>query len=250
MNQLCNRKQAVAFLKNELKDLRQNGPMLIQKEGKDFQQIRHKANLLETILQVTIAMRDEEFAALRFRYESLRHTSSGNQLLPKAKPNGKDKALSASLMRQPPLKGLIHAALAMLFLIFNITAADAQLKLTRPVGEETIKLFANARCNCSATDTVTVSKDFPVSYRSYFVNDIYEHMQTVPFRIYYASGTGQQLYYISKGFCRNISTLVPLPQPGFYFVRFYDEAKPALIEIDARQKTIYVKAWGNCVLHQ
>ena len=141
------------------------------------------------------------------------------------------------------------AVTSVLILLFSI-AGFSQVNLKQnPVPDDVVKVFINARCACSATDTATVA-GFPAMYRSFFVNAVYDQGEIIPFQIYYAEKQGSQLYWISKGMCRNISTSVPLPQPGFYFVRFFDEAKPALIEIDARKPKLLVRAFGKCELHE
>lgn len=141
----------------------------------------------------------------------------------------------------------IKAFTTLVILVFAIPAFS-QLKLTVPAPAEIIQVFQNAECGCFQHDTLTIQK-FPASYRSTLVNLVYETMDVIPFEIFYAQKRGGQLYFISRGVCRGISTLVPICQPGWYFVRFYDEAKPALIEINAETTTLFVQEWGKCTLH-
>ena len=139
-------------------------------------------------------------------------------------------------------------ALFTVILLVSSIPAFSQLKLTRPVPAEIIRVFQYAECGCSQRDTLTVQK-FPASYRSTLVNLIYEPMAVIPFEIFYAEKRGGQIYFISRGICRGISTLIPIRQPGWYFVRFYDEQKPALIEINAETTTFFIQEWGKCTLH-
>ncbi len=126
---------------------------------------------------------------------------------------------------------------------------------TSPVSDQLVKAFLNARCSCSALDTAELRPNakgnlHPNSYRSHFVNSIYTEVDgSIPFQVYYAEKQGGQLYLINKGYCRNISTLVPIPQPGWYFVRYFHDAKPALIEVDATTPTLKVRSFGKCELH-
>ncbi len=132
----------------------------------------------------------------------------------------------------------------------------AQPNLTaNPVSHDLVRVFINARCHCSAIDTLHLAPNakgdpFPNAYRSLFVNAIYTEADgRIPFQVYYAEKQGAQLYLIQKGWCRHYSTLVPLPQPGWYFVRYFHGAKPALLEIDATAPRIIVRSFGKCELH-
>ena len=157
--------------------------------------------------------------------------------------------LSESAFKEVYRKYYASAVTAILILLFSI-AGFSQVNLKQnPVPDDVVKVFINARCDCSATDTATVAS-FPAMYRSFFVNSIYNDGEYIPFQVYYAENIQSQLYLISKGACRNLNTTIPLPAPGFYFVRFYHAAKPALIEIDARQTELKIRAFGKCELHE
>ena len=132
--------------------------------------------------------------------------------------------------------------------------AQANLK-SSPVSDQVIRVFLNARCSCSDLDTLQLRPNakgglYPNLYRSSFVNSIYTDADgTVPFQVYYAEKQGGQLYLVQKGWCRNISTSIPLPAPGWYFVRYFHEGKPALVEVDATTPILKVRSFGKCELH-
>lgn len=143
-----------------------------------------------------------------------------------------------------------YGAMVTLALILLFSVQCFAQNFTKTIPPEVINVFQNARCACSAAATATVAT-FPASYRSHFVNSVYTETDGfIPFQMYYSPDVGQQLNFHAKGFCRHISLLIPMPRPGFYFVRFFHQGKPALIEIDARKPTIYVKAFGKCEIHE
>ncbi|MCF8245522.1 MAG: hypothetical protein K9J37_13610 [Saprospiraceae bacterium] len=125
-----------------------------------------------------------------------------------------------------------------------------------PVPYNTVSAFHNARCHFTDTDTFTISLGnnssyFPTSYRTDLPSKIFTAAdRAVPFGIYYQESTTSQLYLIAKGYCRNISTLVPLPRPGWYFVRYFHQAKPALVVINARHQTLKITINGACEIHE
>jgi hypothetical protein len=131
------------------------------------------------------------------------------------------------------------------------TAAFGQLDLTKlqPVDQQLIRCFVNARCATHGDSTFAV-EGFPSFFRTQFISKFYDFGEVIPFRIYYAEDVGQPLYFIQHGRCRGFSITCPLPQRGFYFVRFFNEAKPALVEIDARELTVKVKMYGACEIHE
>ena len=137
-----------------------------------------------------------------------------------------------------------------LFCLCLAFAASAQLDLGKlqPVDQQVVRCFVNARCATHGDSTFNVGK-FPSFFRTQFISKFYSFNEVIPFRIYYAEDVGQPLYYIQHGCCRGFSITCPLPQPGFYFVRFFNEAKPALVEIDARTLTVKVKMYGACEIH-
>jgi hypothetical protein len=137
-----------------------------------------------------------------------------------------------------------------LFSLCLAFAASAQLDLGKleTVDPHVVRCFVNARCATHGDSTFTVEQ-FPSFFRTKFISKFYDFGETIPFRIYYAEDVGKPLYYIQHGFCRGFSISCPLPQPGFYFVRFFNEAKPALVEIDARKPTVKVKMYGACEIH-
>ncbi len=139
-------------------------------------------------------------------------------------------------------------AAAILILLFSLPGF-AQLDLTKAktVPVSVVADFQNVPCNCAATDTFTIAA-FPTSYRSDFVASAFEPGDIVGFEIYYAHEIGDFLYLIGTGRCRNYSNLIPLPQAGFYFVRYFHAVRPALIEIDARCERVTIKAFGKCKL--
>ncbi len=156
---------------------------------------------------------------------------------------------TSHVIKGGPPKRLTCLALAFFLLpLMAFTQTKESLK-SKPVSDGVVKVFLNARCACSATDTARIAA-YPALYRNNFVNAIYDPGETIPFRVYFAEKQGGQLYFISKGVCRNISTSIKIPEPGYYFVRFFHEAKPALIEVDARKTTLYVRAFGKCELHE
>lgn len=137
-----------------------------------------------------------------------------------------------------------------LILLCLSTAAFGQLDLSKlePVDQHVVRCFVNARCATYGDSSFTVEQ-FPSFFRTQFISKFYSFGETIPFRIYYAEDVGKPLYFIQHGFCRGFSISCPLPQPGFYFVRFFNEAKPALVEIDAREPTVKVKMYGACEIH-
>jgi len=141
----------------------------------------------------------------------------------------------------------------LLLLLFSLSgpACFAQLDLTKlqPVDQHIIRCFVNARCATYGDSTFTVEK-FPSFFRTQFISKFYDLKEVIPFRIYYAEDIGKPVYHILNGSCRGFSITCPLPQPGFYFVRFFHAAKPALVEIDARKPTIHVKMYGACEIHE
>lgn len=138
-----------------------------------------------------------------------------------------------------------------LLLLLLKTAVFSQLDLTKlqPVDPHIIHCFVNARCSTHGDSTFTVD-NFPSFFRTQFVSRFYEPKEVIPFRIYYAEDIGKPLYLIQLGYCRGFSITCPLPQPGFYFVRLFHEARPAFVEIDARSPTIHVKMYGACEIHE
>lgn len=152
----------------------------------------------------------------------------------------------------PRITGAIFLLVA---LLATTSAAQPNLKST-PVGDEVVNEFVNARCACSQLDTARLSHNrqgepFPNAYVSDFPNTAFTIEDgAVPFEIYYAEVPGGQLYRVGKGACRAFHITVPLPAPGFYFVRFYSMAKPALIEVDARTPRLLVRAFGRCEIHE
>lgn len=141
--------------------------------------------------------------------------------------------------------------LLILLLILSGPACFAQLDLTKlqRVDEQVIRCFINARCATHGDSTFTV-KRFPAFFRTQFISKFYDLKEVIPFHIYYARDIGEPLYYIQHGSCRGFSITCPLPHPGFYFVRFFHAAKPALVEIDARKPTVHVKMYGACEIHE
>ncbi|MCU0345852.1 MAG: hypothetical protein MUC59_02835 [Saprospiraceae bacterium] len=137
-----------------------------------------------------------------------------------------------------------------LILLCLSTAAFGQLDLSKlqSVDQHVVRCFVNARCATHGDSTFTVEK-FPSFFRTQFISKFYSFNEFIPFRIYYAEDVGKPLYYIQHGCCRGFSITCPLPQSGFYFVRFFHEAKPALVEIDARTPTVKVKMYGACEIH-
>lgn len=150
------------------------------------------------------------------------------------------------------MKSKIHAnkIKLTLFSLCLSVATFGQLDLTKlqPVDQQVIRCFVNARCATHGDSTFTV-KQFPSFFRTQFISKFYDFGEVIPFRIYYAEDLGQPLYFIQHGCCRGFSITCPLPQPGFYFVRLFHEAKPALVEIDARKPTVHVKMYGACEIH-
>jgi hypothetical protein len=141
------------------------------------------------------------------------------------------------------------AILILLFALPQFAAAQLDLTKAKTVPVQVLADFQNAPCNCHATDTFTVAA-FPTSYRSDFVASAFEPGDVVAFEIYYAHDTGDFLYLVGTGRCRNYSNLIPLPQPGFFFIRYFHAERPALIEIDARCERVTLKAFGKCKLPQ
>ncbi len=138
-----------------------------------------------------------------------------------------------------------------LFLLILKTAAFGQLDLSKlqPIDEHVIRCFVNARCSTHGDSTFTVEK-YPSFFRTQFISKFYNLKEVIPFRIYYAEDIGKPVYFIQQGYCRGFSITCPLPQPGFYFVRFFHKAKPAFAEIDARKPAVRVKMYGACVIHE
>jgi hypothetical protein len=144
------------------------------------------------------------------------------------------------------------AVLILLFALPQFAAAQLDLTKAKTVPVSVISDFQNAPCTCAATDTFTVAA-FPTSHRSLFVASAFDLLlptESIRFEIYYAHDTGDFLYLVGTGRCRNYSNLIPLPQPGFYFVRYFHHQHPALIEIDARCEQVTLKAFGKCKLPQ
>lgn len=160
--------------------------------------------------------------------------------------------LELSEEQQTPRRTIRHHAArfaAILILLMSAIPGFAQLDLTNAklVPVSVVADFLNVPCHCAATDTFTVAA-FPTSYRSDFVASAFEPGDSPRFEIYYAHDQGDFLYLIGTGACRNYSNLIPLPQAGYYFVRYFHEQRPALIEVDARCERITLKAYGKCRL--
>lgn len=205
----------------------------------------------DVILSEATSFVSRGYPAGRIRH-NYRHLEAAQRALGALTDDEFDRLMQRAA-RRPPIRPNFNRFLrtlgAVLLLLLPCSGfTQVNLKST-PVPSDVVTVFINARCACSATDTATVTS-FPAMYRSHFVNAIYDQGEVIPFEIYYAEKQGGQLYWISRGLCRNISTSVPLPQPGFYFVRFFHTAKPALIEIDARQPTLFIRAFGKCELHE
>jgi hypothetical protein len=135
-------------------------------------------------------------------------------------------------------------------LLVSIQTAQTQINYLNPINAATVRAFDGASCDCFARDTATISK-FPAFHRSKFVSSAFNNagMGFIPFEIYFAHERGGQLYLLNRGACRNVSTTIPLPEPGWYFVRFFSDAQPALIEINAcRKEEIVINSYGKCKL--
>ncbi len=150
------------------------------------------------------------------------------------------------------MKSKIHASkikfILVLLCLSTVTFGQLDLSKFQSVDQQLIRCFVNARCTTHGDSTFTVER-FPSLFRTQFISKFYGAGEVIPFRIYYAEDIGKPLYYIQNGYCRGFSISCPLPQPGFYFVRFFNEAKPALVEVDARKPTIKVKIYGACEIH-
>lgn len=123
-----------------------------------------------------------------------------------------------------------------------------------PVPWGTVDLFQNTRCALVSSDTLLLQSQGPKPYPTSFRTDLPSKLftpedGTIPFEIYYAASRDSQLYLIQHGFCRNFTTLVPIPRPGWYFVRYYHQGKPALVQINALEPRITVKCNGLCEIH-
>lgn len=182
---------------------------------------------IETMRRIFVSMADEVFQTqLKFYDEEYGSVSM--------------------LQRKPPPLAL----LLFTFICGMAAAVTAQPNLrTNPVSSQLVTDFMNARCGFTYSDSTKIDK-FPASYRTDLVAKIYTPSDgAIPYEIYYAESTASQLYLIARGLCRNISTLVPIPCPGWYFVRYWNQAKPALVQINARNRTLKITAKGPCEIH-
>ncbi len=158
----------------------------------------------------------------------------------------KDFRHYVSRFYKPLFNAIATAAVMLLFCV----AGSGQVSREVCADENNLKEMLNVPCQCSQRDTAFITK-YPGSYRSYFVATAFDFTDRdfIQFEVYFSEGIGKPLYLYYKGACRNFSNLVPLPEPGFYFIRFFHPTSPALVEIEARPDgNIYVRGFGKCSL--
>jgi hypothetical protein len=155
---------------------------------------------------------------------------------------------SISMLRRksPPIGILVAILIAG---IAAFTTAQPNLR-AHPVSNQLVTDFTNARCSFSSSESTKIDK-FPAAYRTEVVASIYTEADGIlPFQIYYFDSSLEQLFLVQNGRCRNISTLIPIPIPGTYFVRYFHDARPLLLRLDANTNDVKLDAWGLCELHE
>ena len=118
------------------------------------------------------------------------------------------------------------------------------------VDKSSVVDFHNARCFDLADSVFTVAR-FPFLYRNSDIRKIFALEAWQNFSVFFAEDRLSPLYEIRKGKCRGFSVSFTANHRGVYWIRFWNTAKPTLIEIDATDlPNIRVQNYLGCTLHE
>ena len=115
------------------------------------------------------------------------------------------------------------------------------------VDANVIEVFQGARCQEQGEATEQLEAYGFHRFRQ--LAAFYEPMNAYPFCIYFREKEDGPLYLLFKGFCRGMHVTVPVAYQGFYYVAIFDQQRPSLLEVDARQQEMGVQYSAACVLH-
>lgn len=116
-----------------------------------------------------------------------------------------------------------------------------------PVDANVIEVFQGARCQEQGEATEQLEAYGFHRFRQ--LSAFYETMETYPFGVYFREKPDGPLYLVFKGYCRGMHVTVPMAYQGFYYVVIFDEQRPSLLVVDARQQEMKIRYSAACVLH-
>jgi hypothetical protein len=195
---------------------------------------------LDTMRRMLKSMSDKAF---QVHVEAYDEDNSVPAFLKKRKP---------AYVNRPPL-ALLAIMLAIGFAALA-SAQEAQAAAVISVPRSTIECFENARCQTVGMQSVKLKPNeqgllFPNSIRTEFPASVYTATDgTIPFHVYRSDTYDGAITALVTGQCRNVSTLIPLPSPGFYWVRYF-HPKAALLEIEVDSTGAIVRFMASCELH-
>ena len=116
-----------------------------------------------------------------------------------------------------------------------------------PVTTNVLHIFQGARCLQRGVATERLEAYGFHRFRQ--LAAFYEPMGTYPFCIYFREKEDGPLFFLFKGFCRGMHVTVPMAYRGIYYVAVFDQLRPSLLVVDARQREMGVRYAAACVLH-
>ena len=119
----------------------------------------------------------------------------------------------------------------------------------KKVNPQLVHQFLNSRCHKVSSFT-TLRTSFGLQ-RFPQTAAVYEPMGQYPFAIYFSPKENlETLYQIGKGIFRGFHLTVPMQHDGWYAAVIYDDQKPSMLLIDARNSEFKVSFYQICALHQ